>query len=283
MMEQEWYLGTMQYEIIMAAYNDAEVVGITLEGFRRQSDSDFSLCIADDGSGPEVLAVVNKYRKKGMNIRHVWHEDQGFRKTIILNKAIASSAADRLIFVDNDGIPHRHFIADHKAHYQPKLITTGPRVYLRQAITDKLKQGTWDIQELENNWKLLWLSLFKQTKKPEMAFYFPSELLSLLSRLKLVWPYGANMAIDRTDLLAINGFDEDFLGWGGEDIDLIRRLQLIGVAYFGCVGRAIVYHLEHQIRIPNDGNAAMAEHKRIKLNSATFYAENGLNKWLASL
>ncbi|GIB60892.1 hypothetical protein VCSRO93_2920 [Vibrio cholerae] len=64
MMEQEWYLGTMQYEVIMAAYNDAEVVGITLEGFRRQSDSDFSLCIADDGSGPEVLAVVNKYRKK---------------------------------------------------------------------------------------------------------------------------------------------------------------------------------------------------------------------------
>ncbi|WP_339373652.1 MULTISPECIES: glycosyltransferase [unclassified Vibrio] len=272
----------MQYEVIMSAYNDANVIEITLNGFMYQSDKRFSICIADDGSGPEVLVIVNKYRDKGMNIRHVWHEDQGFRKTIILNKAIASSKADRLIFVDSDSIPHKHFIADHKTHYQARLITTGPRVYLRQVITNKLKQDKWIIRDLENNFRLLWLSLFKQTKKAEMAFYFPEGLLPLLNKFKSVWPYGANMAVDRQDLLDINGFDEDFLGWGGEDIDLIRRLQLNGVNYFGCVGRAIIYHLEHPIRIPDDGDVTMAERKRVKLNSSVSYINNGLDKWLAN-
>ena len=163
----------MKYEVLMSAYNDAEVLKLTLEGFLRQSDMNFSICIADDGSGPDVKSVVDIFLDRGLNIRHIWQEDFGFRRGMILNKAIASSEAERLIFVDSDGIPHTDFIKDHKKYSERGRILVGPRVYLKEKITRKIKQGHLDISYIDNVWRLLFFSIFRMTRKPEQAFYYP--------------------------------------------------------------------------------------------------------------
>ena len=104
--------------------------------------------------------------------------------------------------------------------------------------------------------------------------------MPFLRKIKILWPYGANIGIDRNDLIRVNGFDEDFVGWGGEDIDLSRRLGLIGVDYHGTVGRCIVFHLHHPVREPDDGNSNVAKIKQKKLQGYEPFAENGLDKWI---
>jgi glycosyltransferase involved in cell wall biosynthesis len=75
----------MRFEVIMSAYNDADVLALTLSGYLNQVDPDFDVCIADDGSGPEVKQLVEKFQQQGLRIRHIWHEDLGFCRTVILN------------------------------------------------------------------------------------------------------------------------------------------------------------------------------------------------------
>ena len=101
-------------EVIMAAYNQLLNTKLVLDGYLRQTDQNFSICIADDGSDVGIKNLVVLYQGLGLNIRHVWHEDMGFRKARILNKAIAGSSSDFIIFTDNDCIPSKHFIADYR-------------------------------------------------------------------------------------------------------------------------------------------------------------------------
>jgi glycosyltransferase involved in cell wall biosynthesis len=270
----------MRYEVIMSAYNDADVLELTLSGYLHQVDKTFEICIADDGSGPEVKRLVEQFQRLGLCIRHIWHEDHGFRKTIILNKAIASSKADRIIFTDGDCIPHPYFVADHKQAQQTKVLVTGPRVYLGAGLTQALKDGTAKVTEVNRTILLLWLSLRKQVTKIEQAIRYPMFILPFLKRIKRIWAYGANFSVDRHDLLMVNGFDEDFLGWGGEDIDLVRRLSLVGVTVKSELGRAVVYHLEHPVRLVDDGDRTLTLLKERKHNTNIAYCPNGLNKWL---
>ncbi len=266
----------MTFEVLMSAYNDAHNLKPVFDGYLLQTDQDFSICIADDGSGQAVKQIITEYQKKGLKIRHIWHEDKGFRRSIILNKGIETSSADRIIFSDSDCIPSTFFIEDHRKMAKPDLITCGPRVLLRDTITKKIHDSELDISYLFNTPRLLFLSLLKEVAKPEQAFRFPNALYPLLKKMKKISPYGANMSVDRKSLLAVNGFNEDYLGWGGEDTDLIQRLFMKGNCYEGNVGRAVLYHLCHPIRVPHDGNP---EFKKLKEKSGKhFYASNGIVK-----
>jgi hypothetical protein len=56
---------------------------------------------------------------------------------------------------------------------------------------------------------------------------------------------GCNLGIWRQDLIAVNGYDETFTGWGREDADLGNRLYHLGRDRKFVYGRAIIYHLNH--------------------------------------
>ncbi|MCG7496821.1 glycosyltransferase [Vibrio sp. Of7-15] len=270
----------MKLEVILGAYNDSDVLNVVLQGYMNQNDSDFSICIADDGSGPEIRKLVEKFSNLGLDIRHVWQEDDGFRKSIILNKAIATSQADRIIFSDGDCIPNPYFIHDHRVLAHPSKITAGPRVMLNKKLTDDLKNGSKEISYLYNTFKLLFLSLFKQLSKPEQIFRFPSLILPLTKKIKRIGPYGANMAISREALLKVNGFDEDYLGWGGEDTDLVIRLNMLGIKSDGYIGRAALYHMYHPSRAVDDGDKERATLKKNKEENRVLSCTNGLDKYL---
>lgn len=266
----------MKLEVILSAYNDRDVLNIVLQGYMQQQDSDFEICVADDGSGPAIRELVETYLNLGLNIRHVWHEDNGFRRSVILNKALATSQAERIVFSDSDCIPSPYFIQDHKALSHSDKITSGPRVMLKKKITNELKNGHKSISFLNNTVKLLFLSIIKQVSKPEQVFRIPTSLLSFAKRIKTIGPYGANMAVDRMALLKVNGFDEDYLGWGGEDTDLVMRLHMLGLKSDGYIGRAALYHMYHPTRTADDGNQELTNIKAKKEQNKTLFCMNGI-------
>ena len=262
---------TPTIEVLLAVYNNPDVTRLTLEGYCHQIDTEFTLVIADDGSGPEIKQLVDEFKSR-LSIRHLRQEDQGFRKARILNIAIASSQAEYLVFTDNDCIPSQHFVADHREAARYGSFITGRRVDLGPIPTNELLGGRRN--NPDSLWWVLQHSLRKNLKRGEKALRPPYWMHKLWSR-KQIGTLGANMAIWRDDLLKINGFDETFEGYGMEEVDLEWRLLASGVKRRSCLGRAVLYHLYHAPR------AMTPENKRYlseKINQGVWYAAKGIEQ-----
>lgn len=96
----------MRVSVILSTYNAPEWLEKVVWGYSVQSRRDFDVLVADDGSTYETSLLVHRLRRQtGLNIHHVWHEDRGFRKCTILNRAIEAATGDYLIFSDGDCIP----------------------------------------------------------------------------------------------------------------------------------------------------------------------------------
>lgn len=114
-------------DVVLATYNEPEFTTVTLEGYSRQTDLDFNLLIADDGSTDQIKYIIESFKDK-INIEHYYQEDSGFRRARILNKAAFNSDADYLVFSDNDCVPSRYFIQDHKKAAELGKFVSGRRV-----------------------------------------------------------------------------------------------------------------------------------------------------------
>ena len=76
----------MKVSVIITTYNAVEWLQKVLIGYSVQTECDFEIVIADDGSTSETKELLAQFSTKFKNsIVHVWQEDQGFQKTKILN------------------------------------------------------------------------------------------------------------------------------------------------------------------------------------------------------
>jgi len=139
----------MKVGVIVATYNTPEWLAKVFFGYEQQTDLDFHLIVADDGSGVETAQVIERFRQRGrLSLQHVWQQDSGFRKCGILNRAIASCDCDYLIFTDGDCIPRRDFVAVHKRRAKPKYFLAGSFIRaivpgLSLVTTQKESNGLW--------------------------------------------------------------------------------------------------------------------------------------------
>ena len=239
--------------ILLATYNWPQALKLCLESLATQTDPDFEIIIADDGSTQSTTQLIDSY-KNTLPITHLWQEDEGFRKTKILNQAIATAQGDYLIFLDGDCIVQPDFVERHRQLAQKGYLVTGSRVLLNQKLTqDLLSWKTWDFTQFRS--QLLSNRLNGQINK----------LLPLLVKLgngswrdykKFVWRRikGCNMACWKADAQAIGGFDETMTGWGHEDADFVFRLQRHHIKRKSGSWSTEVFHLFHPIH--DQSNAA---------------------------
>ena len=105
----------MKTAVIVTTYNRPDALAAVLAGYAAQTDQDFELLVADDGSTPETQAVIHAYQCHSRGtVRHVWQEDRGFRAAAIRNRAAAATDAEYIIFTDGDCVPSRQFVQAHK-------------------------------------------------------------------------------------------------------------------------------------------------------------------------
>ncbi len=220
----------MRLSVQVPTYNRPQALRAVLEAYARQSDLDFEMVVADDGSGPATRETIDRFRATApFPVQHVWQEDQGFRLAAIRNRAIAAARADYLLLTDGDCLPLRHHVARHRALAEPGWFVSGSRIYLDRTRTDRVVVG--DVRPDEWGWSQ-WLR-----HRVAGAVDRISPLLSLSrSAAWRRWQPDrwqgvntANLAVWRADLVAVNGFDECFEGWGFEDTDLAIRLTRAGV------------------------------------------------------
>jgi glycosyltransferase involved in cell wall biosynthesis len=232
--------------VIVSTYNRADALDAVLRSLSRQSDANFEIVVADDGSGPETTMLVAAWRARmRVPLKHAWQEDLGFRPAESRNRAIRASAGGYVVFLDGDCIAAPDFVAAHRALAEPGYFVAGNRVLMTQALTarvlaDKLEPENWS--------RIDWL---KHRMRGEANRVAP--LMSLpLGPLRKIAPSrweGArtcNLAVARADLDRIDGFDTNFSGWGLEDSDLAIRLIHAGVRRKDGRYATGVFHLWHR-------------------------------------
>ncbi len=208
--------------VIVTTYERPDALDAVLRGLDAQTDRDFDVIVADDGSGPETAALVAAWQKR-MRIVHVRQENKGFRAAAIRNRAIAQSRGALCIFLDGDCIPRPDFVAQHRRLSQPGWFVAGNRILLSSELTDDVLRGKLPAERW-GVWQ--WFSLRRKGGINRLS-PFLSLPLGPLRKLEARRWRGArscNLAIRRSDLDRVDGFDSAFTGWGLEDSDLIVRL-----------------------------------------------------------
>lgn len=229
--------------LIISTYNWPEALELCLTSVLSQDIFPDEILIADDGSRESTRELVQLFKEKfEVPLYHIWHVDEGFRLAEIRNKAIAAATGDYIIQIDGDLILHKKFISDHLRFAKPGSFVRASRVYLAEKLsTDLINSKSISISVLD-----------KGVSNKMSALHIP-----------FVWPFfehkyktkgderyeihGCNMAFWRKDAIAVNGYNEDFKGWGPEDKEFIVRLLNLGVKKRFIKMGALVFHIYHHV------------------------------------
>ena len=261
----------MKTSLIISTYNQPAALAKALDGWRRQTRWPDEILFSDDGSGEPTRTLIAGFAGAApVPVRHVWHPDDGFRKTIILNQTLAEAAGDYLIFTDADCVPHPRFIADHLALAEKNFWVQGRRCFVKEkfaaAFSPSAPLGRW--------------MLAGRITGLAKAIRLPFPLIRRNTGQRGI--IGCNMGFWREDLLAINGFDEEYTGWGiGEDSDLGTRLYHLGRPRKFVHGRAIVYHLNHPM-LGRSHVEASRQRLAETIRSGKIRCERGIAQYLSN-
>lgn len=235
----------MDFSVIISTYNKPHFLERVLWGYAVQSRRDFQVVVADDGSGPETADLIARLRTDAdLDLLHVWHEDRGFRKTEILNRAVVAARGDQLLFTDGDCIPRRDLLEVHYRLTEPGRYLAGGYLKLPEHVSaavtvDDVVSGRFA--------ELGWLrSHGWRPGRRALRLVRSERLAAVFDRVTPTAAHfhGNNASVSREALLEVNGFEGE-MGYGGLDRALGYRLENVGVRGRQIRHRAIALHLHH--------------------------------------
>ena len=232
---------TESVTLLISTYNNPLFLKLCLLSVMSQSILPTEVVIADDGSTEETYQLIQRMKTKlKIPIIHVWQEDQGFRAGTIRNIGIAAANGDYIIQIDGDIIIDKHFIADHLYHRKKNTLLQGSRVFITQNKTAKM------IKDKDVN--LSFWSLGIKRRENALRSRFISTYLSTRyrNRYPVYYARGCNMSFWKKDLIAVNGYNDEFIGWGHEDSELTLRLLNNGCKKDYIKFHCVAYHLYHK-------------------------------------
>lgn len=229
----------MFVSVIMNTYNRADFLRFALHAYLRQTEGDFEIILADDGSTDETLKVVDEFaRQAPFELIHVWHEHMGHRRAAILNRAMEKAKGEIILFTDCDSLAFSNLVELHRRYYKLKRLVSGGYYRLNEEQTksltlDDVNSGRFErIFTLGQRWRAFRNSVTAMrqvlTRKPRKPHN-----------------KGVNYSASREMLFEINGYDETFMGWGSADGDVRDRLRSLGVMPCSLYHKAMIAHMWH--------------------------------------
>ena len=265
--------------VIITTYNQPHYLELVLWGYYYQTNQNFEIIVADDGSGEETKELIEWFKSNtSLKLIHVWHPDDGFRKCTILNKAILSSNSEYLLFTDGDCIPREDFINVHIKLAKKDQFLSGGYFKLNDKVS---KLITPENIKHQNPFKRKWLTkcgqdftykFLKLTNKKWLT-----SLLNQITTTKPTWN-GHNVSGWKKDIIDVNGYNEDMV-YGGLDRELGERLENYGIRGKQVRYSAVVVHLDHPR--PYKKKELVEKNKNIRKNvreNKIYFTKNGLDQ-----
>jgi glycosyltransferase involved in cell wall biosynthesis len=261
---------TPEISVVMCTYERPAHLALALAGYLRQTGGvPIELIVADDGSGPENAALVRRFAARApFPVEYVWQPHQGYRRSAILNRGVARARAEQVLFTDGDCVPAADLVAVHRREREAGKLLIGGYVRIHAEIGDAASEdwvlaggherllgprerlGLW-----QRHAKNLWQIRTRRRRRPHNL--------------------GLNMSLARADLLRVNGYDENYHGWGNEDGDLRERLKRVGVWPKSIWTKALVFHLDHPVDPTRHDRRNLAYSRRPDI---PVFAEQGIVK-----
>ncbi len=224
--------------LIISTYNWPEALELVLESIRKQVVLPDEVIIADDGSTDHTKAMIHAFQRDfPVALHHEWIPDNGFRRSVILNKAYARAKGAYLIQLDGDSIVHPYFVKDHLDFAKEGSFVQGSRVL----IDEKQSRKVFGQKQINFYWTS------KGIKNRLNAMRIPTlRTLIVKEESSIKGIRGSNMAFWKSDLESVNGYNEEMIGWGREDSELAARFVNLGLKRRKLKFGAIQYHLYHK-------------------------------------
>ncbi|OBT10099.1 family 2 glycosyl transferase [Vibrio sp. UCD-FRSSP16_10] len=256
----------MKVSLIITTYNWKEALAAVLQSILKQSCLPDEVIVADDGSRDDTKLLIQHFQSLfPIPLIHSWQPDDGFRASRSRNLAISRAIGDYIIIIDGDIVIHKHFVQDHKKMAKKGNFIQGGRA----KIGDKTSALV-----ISNN---TYPSFYAKDIKNRKNLIHNPILCSLFSR---IWnseksTRSCNMSFWKKDIIAVNGFNEDFTGWGREDSELVYRFFNLGLNRLYLKFSALGFHLYHQ----ENSRGSLKKNDEILENTITnklVYCNNGL-------
>lgn len=273
------YNQRLRTSLIITTYNRPDALEAVLNSVLHQQHLPTEVLVADDGSTEDTKKVIERYQALfPMPLIHCWQTDEGFKLAESRNRALAKATGDYIIVVDGDMILHPLFVADHIRYAKRHVFVQGSRVSLPQAKTAEILHHPehyptikWYQPGIETRFEkrfsachLYWLNAVLHKEKTD---YFKGIR-------------GCNMAFFREDALKVNGFNNDFVGWGREDSEFVARFYNAGMKRRDIRFAAIAYHLWHK----EEARDALPQNDQLlahAIDNKIMYCENGVDRFLS--
>ena len=230
--------------VVISTYNNPRWLERAFWGLMCQSRKPDEIVVADDGSSDDTRLLIERY-KQYLPLKHVWHEDKGFRKTTILNRAVEAAESDYLIFMDQDLIARRDFVSQHCRHARRGRFISGGAIRMPQELSEKITR-----EDIENGniFNASWLTTNGMPWNWKMSkMWRPSWICWLMNHIttaKATWN-GGNASTWRDEITATGGFNEE-MRYGAEDREFGTRLERRGIRGIQLRYGAVVMHLWHE-------------------------------------
>jgi glycosyltransferase involved in cell wall biosynthesis len=241
-----------------------------LDGFLCQKKAPHEIIIADDGSGNDTAQVIKNFSEISFfPVLHVWQEHKGFRAAKNRNEAIKQSSGDYIILLDGDCIVNCDFISDHLSMLKRGFFIQGKRILINKSTSMDFTSA-----HANSHTSLVKMALEGKISNIHHLIRFPYFPAFKSRRLKGI--KSCNMSFFKQDIVAVNGFNEDFVGWGNEDSELACRFFKYGLMKKVHHFMTVCFHLWHPTnKIVSEKNRQLLAES---ITSKEYYCKNGIIK-----
>ena len=233
----------MKTSVIICFYEKTQYLRVCLESLKSCTRDFDEVIIADDGSSEQIVNDVNQLVKDYLfPIVHAWHIRNGARRAACRNNGIRHATGDYLIFLDADFAVLPGAVGSHVAFAKPGYFAAGRCKYSTEEQARRIFAEPASPGLLENIYAEL-------PDKPVLREHREFVRYGKLRKLKLAsarkQTFGGHFSIYKKDIESVNGYDENYIGWGGEDQDIAMRLVMAGMKGTSVIRTARILHLWH--------------------------------------
>lgn len=205
--------------VVVTTYNRASILSKLIAAFEAQTERDFELIVAIDGSTDETETVLADL-SPSFTLDWFNTHCRGYGLALARNSGILAAKGHAVVIIDDDSMPEPNFVAAHLASVRPGVMTGGPR-WPRNVEASHM---VWRANELDKLPNLTPLSI---------------------QRMRRAWPNAYlvenNICLLRDDWISIGLFSERLKIYGYIGQEFFARAEYLGYQ-FQYQRDAAIYH-----------------------------------------